>query len=65
LSPAFVEWMMDVSPGWVTAVPDLSRDAMLKILGNGVVPRHGALGLRLLAGRAGLLEPQPLQAIPA
>ena len=62
LSAPFVEWMMDVPPGWVTAVPGLSRDAQLKILGNGVVPRHGALGLWLIAGRAVLLAPDPSQA---
>ena len=49
---------MDAEPGWVTAVPGLSRDAMLKILGNGVVRRHGVLALRLLLTMAG-------QAVPA
>lgn len=51
LSPAFVEWMMGLSAGWVTDV-DISRNAQLKALGNGVVPQQAALALRLLMGRA-------------
>lgn len=54
LSPAFVEWMMGLPEGWVTGVPGLSRNAQLKILGNGVVPQQGALALWLLLDRAGL-----------
>ena len=37
LSPAFVEWMMTLPPGWVTEL-DLPRTTQLKILGNGVLP---------------------------
>jgi DNA (cytosine-5)-methyltransferase 1 len=48
LSPAFVEWMMGLPEGHVTAVPGLSRVAQLKMLGNGVVPQQAALALRLL-----------------
>ena len=44
LSPVFVEWMMGLRPGHVTAI-DLSRAQMLKILGNGVVPQQAALAL--------------------
>ncbi|SMQ17475.1 DNA (cytosine-5)-methyltransferase 1 [Streptomyces sp. Ag82_O1-12] len=46
LSPAFVEWMMGLPGGWVTAVPGIPRKEQLKILGNGVVPRqaHHAYG---------------------
>ena len=39
---------MGLEPGHVTDVPDLSRNAMLKALGNGVVPQQAALALRLL-----------------
>jgi hypothetical protein len=45
-----VEWLMGLPAGHVTAVPDLSRNAQLKALGNGVVPQQAALALRILAG---------------
>jgi len=48
LSPAFVEWMMGLPPGHVTAVPGLSPAAQLKALGNGVVPQQAAHALQLL-----------------
>jgi DNA (cytosine-5)-methyltransferase 1 len=49
LNPAFAEWMMDPpEPGWVTAVPGVSRSAQLRIIGNGVVPRQGAVALGVL-----------------
>jgi hypothetical protein len=45
LDPAFVEWMMGVVAGWVTDVPGLSRNDVLKILGNGVVPLQAIEGI--------------------
>lgn len=48
LSPAFVEWMMGLPEGHVTGVPGLSRNDMLKALGNGVVPQQCAAALRVL-----------------
>jgi DNA (cytosine-5)-methyltransferase 1 len=48
--------MMGLPDGWVTGVPALSRNAQLKILGNGVVPQQCALALLLLLGRAGMRE---------
>jgi DNA (cytosine-5)-methyltransferase 1 len=42
LSPRFVEWMMGLPEGWVTDVPDLTRNEQLKALGNGVVPQQAA-----------------------
>ncbi len=45
--------MQGLPEGWVTDVPGLSRNAMLKALGNGVVPQQAALALRLLLDRAG------------
>lgn len=51
LSPAFVEWLMGLPAGHVTAVPGLSRNAQLKALGNGVVPAQAAAALRLLLAR--------------
>jgi DNA (cytosine-5)-methyltransferase 1 len=39
---------MGLPVGHVTAVPDLSRNAQLRILGNGVVPQQAAAALRWL-----------------
>lgn len=52
LSPRFVEFLMGLPEGWVTDVPGLSRNAMLRILGNGVVPAQAELALRLLLDQA-------------
>jgi DNA (cytosine-5)-methyltransferase 1 len=54
LSPLFVEWMMGLPAGHVTAVPEMPRTQQLKALGNGVVQQQAAAALRLLADRAGL-----------
>jgi len=51
LSPRFVEWLMGLPAGHVTAVPGLTRNAQLKALGNGVVPQQGAAALGLLLDR--------------
>ncbi|MET9253779.1 DNA cytosine methyltransferase [Streptomyces sp. NPDC003717] len=56
LTAEFVEWMMGLPHGHVTAVPGLSRPAQLKALGNGVVPQQAAYALRFLLHRAGLAE---------
>ncbi|MCR6488319.1 hypothetical protein M8542_36360 [Amycolatopsis sp. OK19-0408] len=49
LAPAFVEWLMGLPPGWVTAEHlDLPRTAQLRALGNGVMPQQAAHALRLL-----------------
>ena len=47
LNPLFVEWMMGLDPGWVTGF-GFKRNAMLRLLGNGVVPQQGAQALREL-----------------
>ena len=52
LSPAFVEWLMGLDAGHVTAVPGLSRSAQLKALGNGVVPQQAVAALRFLVPAA-------------
>lgn len=52
LSPRFVEFLMGLPDGWVTDVPGLPRNAMLKALGNGVVPQQAALAVRLLTAQA-------------
>jgi DNA (cytosine-5)-methyltransferase 1 len=48
LAPAFVEWLMGLQPGHVTDVPGLSRNDMLRLLGNGVVPQQGAAAFAAL-----------------
>ena len=48
LNPAFVEWMMGLPAGWVTDVPGITRNDMLKMLGNGVVPQQAAAAIRHL-----------------
>jgi hypothetical protein len=55
LAPEFPEWMMGLQPGWVTAVPGLTRTAMLKLIGNGVVIHQGALAIRVLLDAIGWL----------
>lgn len=52
LAPVFVEWLMGIPAGHVTAVPGLSRTAQLKALGNGVVPLQAVTALRHLLDRA-------------
>lgn len=53
LSALFVEFLMGLPEGHVTAVPGLSRNEQLKLLGNGVVPQQAAAALRhLLAARS-------------
>jgi DNA (cytosine-5)-methyltransferase 1 len=53
-NPALPEWMQGLPAGWITDVPGLSRNAQLKLAGNGVVPQQGALALRILLDRAGI-----------
>jgi DNA (cytosine-5)-methyltransferase 1 len=50
LAPRFVEWMMGLPDGWVTAVNGLTANEQLTALGNGVVPQQAALAVRLLVG---------------
>jgi DNA (cytosine-5)-methyltransferase 1 len=42
------EFLLGLPHGWVTAVPGLPYAAMIKALGNGVVPQQAAAALRLL-----------------
>ena len=46
LSPRFVEFLMMLPEGWVTDVTGLTRNELLKMLGNGVVPAQCAAALR-------------------
>jgi DNA (cytosine-5)-methyltransferase 1 len=47
LEPKFVEWLMGLPEGWVTDV-DISDNAKLKALGNGVVPQQAAYAINML-----------------
>lgn len=47
LAAPFSEWMQGWPLGWVTAVP-ISRSAMLRIIGNGVVPQQAIAALHWL-----------------
>jgi DNA (cytosine-5)-methyltransferase 1 len=48
LSPLFAEWMMGLPPGHVTAVPGLTRNAQIRIIGGGVVPLQGIAAIESL-----------------
>jgi len=65
LAPELPEWMMGLQPGWVTAVPGLTRTAMLKLVGNGVVPQAAALAVRALLDAIGWLPLRNLLAARA
>lgn len=56
LNSQFVEWMQGLPAGHVTDVEGLSRNDMLRILGNGVVPQQAARALRLLVARRAAIE---------
>ena len=50
LSARFVEWMMGLPDGWVTGEDiGLSRNAQIKMLGNGVVPQQAAAAVTSLS----------------
>jgi DNA (cytosine-5)-methyltransferase 1 len=48
LSARFAEWLMGLPEGHVTDVPGITRNAQLKLCGNGVVWQQAAYALRLL-----------------
>ena len=50
LNPVFVEWLMGLPEGWVTDT-DITDNAKLKALGNGVVPQQAALAISRLLNR--------------
>lgn len=50
LSPEFVEWMMGYPAGWVTDL-NLTRNAMLRCLGNAVVPQQAVAAYTALHTR--------------
>lgn len=56
LAPRFVEWMVGLPEGHVTAVPGLSRNEQLKLLGGIVVPQQGAIAVAHLLDQAHTTE---------
>jgi DNA (cytosine-5)-methyltransferase 1 len=59
LSARAVEFMMGLPAGWVTDVPGLGRNEILKALGNGVVSQQCAAALRLLLPATGVIPAEP------
>ncbi len=51
LAAPFVEWLMGLDAGWVTDVPGLTRNEMLRLLGNGIVRHQAAAAIRELVAR--------------
>lgn len=52
-APAFVEWLMGLDKGWVIDPRHgLSIAQQLAALGNGVLPRHAEVALRVLLGQS-------------
>lgn len=45
LAPVFPEWMQGWPDGWATAVPGISRNDKLRIIGNGVCPQQAIAAL--------------------
>ncbi|MCO5311603.1 MAG: DNA cytosine methyltransferase [Microthrixaceae bacterium] len=47
-APAFVEWLMGLPTGWVTASDELTQNQQITALGNGVLPLQAVTALSLL-----------------
>lgn len=45
LSAEFTSWLMGLPAGWITDVPDVTRNQALKLCGNGVVPAQAIAAL--------------------
>lgn len=56
LNAVFVEWLQGCDEGHVTGVPGLTRNQMLRLLGNGVVKQQGAYAFRHLLTASGLID---------
>lgn len=50
LAAGFVEWLMGLAEGWVTGVEGLTRNELLRLLGNGVMPPQFAYAVVELYG---------------
>ncbi|KAB7761208.1 DNA cytosine methyltransferase [Mycolicibacterium mucogenicum] len=55
LAAAFSEWMQGWPAGWVTAVPGITRNDQLRMIGNGVCPQQAEYALYQLIPLAGLV----------
>jgi hypothetical protein len=53
LAPRFPEWLMGIPAGRVTGVPGLTRNAQLRLIGNGVVTVQAVAGIGVLAAELG------------
>lgn len=53
LSDEFDEWLMGLPAGWITDVPGITWNEVLKACGNGVVPQQCVAALWFLRGMAG------------
>jgi hypothetical protein len=62
LSARFVEWLMGLPSGYIT--DHVSRNAALRILGNGVVPQQGAYALHHLDPPGAAVLPTKTAAAP-
>ena len=51
LSARFCEWLMGLPAGWITDVPDVTRNQALKLCGNGVVPHQAIAALTHMIAR--------------
>ena len=63
ITPQFVEWMMGLPNGWVTAVPGITRTRQFTTLGNGVVPQQAVMALTILRERFGREDMCAAQAV--
>lgn len=48
LNHRFSEWLMGLPDGWVSDVPGITRNEVLRACGNGVVPQQVAQALRIM-----------------
>jgi DNA (cytosine-5)-methyltransferase 1 len=51
LSDLFDEWLMGLPAGWITDVPGITWNEVLKACGNGVVPQQAEAAIRWLLAR--------------
>lgn len=54
LNPSFTTWMQGLPDGYLTQVAGLSRGALIRLCGNGVVPQQGAAAITHLLARTHL-----------
>lgn len=57
ITAGFVEWMMGLPQGWVTAVPGMERDSAIRAIGNSVLPRQAEAAFRLMCSWSRSMAP--------